>query len=70
MLVTTGFPSFCSSGSMISSVRKLEQLMKMAWAYGRSTSATRPAFCSGVKLACAWVPNPLMASTSKSQAFR
>lgn len=37
MLVTTGFPSVCSSGSMISSVRKFEQLMKMAWASGRST---------------------------------
>ena len=41
MLVPTGLPSFCSNGSMISRVRKLEQLMKMAWASGRSTWKAR-----------------------------
>jgi len=46
------FPSLFSSNSIISKVRKFEQLMKIAWDSGRSTWLASSAFCSGVKLPC------------------
>jgi hypothetical protein len=70
LLVTTGLPYFCSTVSMISSVRKFEQLINIASVAGRTTSSTSASMRSRVMVECASVASPCIASTSKPSALR